>query len=62
MTPKLSDWIKTAVMSPLQERVVGIGMCPKCHAKTLRPVHAAEGMQFDQCGRCLNVYVVEVKP
>jgi hypothetical protein len=56
---KLSDLIKTSVMHQLQERVVGLGLCPKCHTKTLRPVHEAEGMQFNQCSRCLTVYVVE---
>jgi ssDNA-binding Zn-finger/Zn-ribbon topoisomerase 1 len=55
---KISDWLKTAVMHPLQERVVGLGVCPKCHTKTLRPKYEAEGMQFNQCDRCFTVYVV----
>jgi hypothetical protein len=56
----LSDWLKTAIMHPLQERVVGLGVCPKCHTKTLEPKHEGAGMQFNQCGRCLTVYVVEL--
>lgn len=58
---KLSDLIKTAIMHPLQERVVGLGVCPKCHAKRLRPVHVAEGVQFCQCESCSTVYVTESK-
>lgn len=59
----MTDWnitelLKTAVMHPLQERVVGLGVCPKCHTKTLEPKHEAEGMQFNQCHQCLTVYVV----
>lgn len=54
-----SDLIKTAIMHPLQERVVGLGVCPKCHVKALRPVHEAEGVQFNQCRSCLTVYVAE---
>lgn len=58
---KISDLIKTALMHPLQERVVGLGICPKCHDKKLRAVHEADGMQFSQCGGCNRVYVTESK-
>lgn len=56
---RLSEWLKVAIMHPLQERVVGLGVCPKCHKKNLRPAYEAEGMQFNQCGNCLNVYVTD---
>ena len=54
-----SKYIKTALMHTLQEQVVAIGKCPKCHAKTLGTVHRALDMQFDQCTKCLTVFVTE---
>jgi hypothetical protein len=54
-----ADFIKTALMNTLQEQVVCVGVCPKCHAKTLGTVHRTLGMQFDQCTRCLTVFVTE---
>lgn len=57
---KISDLLKTAVMHPLQERVVGLGLCPKCHTKTLAAKYAAEEMQFNQCSRCGTVYVTHL--
>ncbi len=51
------DFIKPAIMSNLQERVVGLGVCPRCHAKTLDVTYEAPDMRFNQCTRCLNVYV-----
>lgn len=54
----IGEWLKTAVMHPLQERVIGLGLCPKCHTKTLRQGLEAEGVQFCQCERCLIVYVI----
>ena len=52
-----SGFIKTALMHTLQEQCVVIGVCPKCHAKTLGTVHQALDMQFDQCTKCLTVFV-----
>jgi hypothetical protein len=53
-----SDFIKTALMNELQQRVTEAGVCPSCHAKTLRVRHEALGMSFEQCERCLIVYVL----
>lgn len=52
-----TDILKLAIMSSLQERVVGLGVCPRCHSKSLRVTHEAEEMRFNQCRRCLTVWV-----
>lgn len=54
----LSDLIKTALMHQLQERVAGLGICPRCHSKTLWTAHEALDMSFEQCEKCLTVYVL----
>ena len=53
-----SDFIKLALMNELQQRVAGIGVCPRCHTKTLRLRHETLGMEFEQCESCLTVYVL----
>ena len=53
-----ADMIKTAIMSPLQERVSLLGVCPYCHKKTLARKHEQADMAFDQCADCLRIYVV----
>ena len=52
-----SSFIKTALMTLLQEQAVCVGVCPKCHAKTLGRIHRHLDMQFDQCTKCLTVFV-----
>ena len=53
-----SDFIKTALMTHLQQRVAEAGVCPKCHQRTLRLRHETLGMEFEQCEKCLTVYVL----
>lgn len=55
---KLSDLIKSGLMTKLQQQVVEAGVCPKCHKRTLRLRHEAVGMEFEQCEKCLRVYVL----
>ena len=45
-------------MSGLQERVARNGTCPKCHAQSLKMVHASGGMEFMACDRCAGMYVL----
>ena len=54
----LSDLLKSAIMTPLQQRVAEAGVCPKCHTKTTTLRHEAEGMSFEQCTDCLTVWVL----
>lgn len=53
-----SDFIKTGLMTQLQQRAAEAGICPRCHAKTLRLRHETFGMEFEQCEKCLTVYVL----
>ena len=53
-----SDRFKLALMTQLQQRVAEMGVCPKCHAKTLRLRHETLGMEFEQCDKCLTVFVL----
>lgn len=49
------DWFR--VMTPLQSQVAELGVCPKCHSKTLVEKHNdGEFIKWDQCSMCLNVY------
>jgi ssDNA-binding Zn-finger/Zn-ribbon topoisomerase 1 len=54
----LSGLITSHLMNKLQERAVECGVCPRCHAKTLRLRHETLGMEFEQCEKCLTVYVL----
>lgn len=52
-----ADLLKLAVMSTLQARVSMLGVCPYCHTKTLVRKHEQADMAFNQCEKCLRVYV-----
>ena len=56
------DFIKIGLMSHLGEHVVALGVCPRCHAKTLRGVHKALDVTFEQCTKCKTIYVQSVQP
>lgn len=53
-----SEFIKGSTMSPLQEQVYALGVCARCHAKSLRFVHSGAGMQFWQCTICMTVAIL----
>lgn len=53
----ISDYIKLATLTPLQEQVVDRDICPKCHSKTLNVPYVCEGQEWCQCTKCLRVYV-----
>lgn len=53
-----SGLLTTHLMNKLQQRAVECGVCYRCHAKTLRLRHEALGMEFEQCEKCLCVYVL----
>lgn len=55
----IAELFKVHLRTPLEERVVATGCCPRCHAKTLQEVHAGAGCRFLQCSRCHDVQVVE---
>lgn len=56
------EFVRQSIMSPLQERVVGIGVCPKCHKKNLRFVYDGVGMRCYQCEKCNTVWVTSATP
>lgn len=58
----LSEFMKTALMTHLQERVASLGVCPVCHAKTLALKNEGTGMKFHQCRQCLTVWVLDNHP
>lgn len=43
-------------MSPLEERVTALGVCSKCHEKTLRPIVNGNGYRWQQCSKCLTCF------
>lgn len=49
--------LKTAIMTPLQERVVGLGVCSKCHTKTLQERLSNELGDWMQCTKCFTVFL-----
>lgn len=55
-------FLRTALMTQLQERVASLGVCPRCHSKTLRASHQTLEIDFEQCEKCLTVYVLSVRP
>lgn len=57
MSAPLFDWLKFAIMTPLQERVTGLGVCSKCHTKTLAEKCSNEAGRWLQCSKCLTVFV-----
>lgn len=52
-----SGFMKTALMHTLQEQCVVLVVCPKCHSKTLGTAQHTLDMKFDQCTKCLTVFV-----
>src|SRR5260221_220339 len=59
VSESLLGFIKSAVLTPLAERVVALRVCPECHAKSLREVLRNNGMRFQQCSRCNTVFIDE---
>lgn len=56
-----SELMKAAVMTPLQQQVYEIGVCARCHTKTmcLRHLAADAGLEFWQCSKCNQVAMLE---
>lgn len=50
-----------APLSPLQVRVISLGVCPSCHQKSLEAFLAPPGCRFYQCDSCLEVYEVPLR-
>lgn len=53
-----NDWLKFATMNPLQARCTELGVCPKCHTKTLVSKYIGGELEFFQCSTCLVVYTL----
>lgn len=47
-------------LTPLQQRVVELGRCPDCHAKTLVTARKPEGLEVSQCSRCSRLYILNL--
>ena len=58
----ITDYLKTAVMRPLEERVAKLGVCPRCHKKTLRLYYTGADLDWFQCDQCLHVYMLPEQP
>lgn len=39
-------------MTPLQEQTTRLGVCGKCHKKTLRPIVNGNGYRWQECTSC----------
>jgi hypothetical protein len=55
------DLFKHSTMSPLAQQVYELGVCAKCHERTLRFIHAGAGMRFFQCTACKVIAVLDDK-
>ena len=51
----LSEWIEAATLRPLAERCAEIGVCHKCHTKTLVSKHIGGEIEWLQCSTCLRI-------
>jgi hypothetical protein len=51
------DMLKTAMMSPHQEKIVNLGTCPSC-MKPLECLGATGGYKWHQCKQCLAVWIM----
>jgi hypothetical protein len=54
-----TEMFKCSTMTGLMEQVVNIGVCTKCHSKSLRFVYACESFKSYQCAKCLRVFMTE---
>lgn len=45
-------------ITPLQEKAMLLGICPKCHKKTLKSKHMAAEIDWHQCSVCLSVFAM----
>lgn len=59
MTVIVRDLFK--IMHGLQQQVVEIGKCPKCHQKSLVSRHNDGENEWFQCGRCRDVYLLPAR-
>jgi hypothetical protein len=49
------------IRTPLQDQAVALNICPRCHAKTLKPSQWRSpfpGVAVLECGKCLDLHVV----
>jgi len=60
MSSYFDGLLKTAIMTPLQARVTSLGVCSKCHTKTLQERCHNELGVWAQCSKCLTVFVSEL--
>lgn len=44
----------------IQLQVIALGICPKCHTKTLNVKHLDRPMRWSQCSICNTVYCEEI--
>jgi DNA-directed RNA polymerase subunit M/transcription elongation factor TFIIS len=49
--------LRRAIMTPEQQQVAERGICPKCNGK-LRRLSAAEGMTFNACEKCGDIWIL----
>ena len=50
--------IKAATMTTLEQPVSELGVCPRCHHKTLSCVHSDAEMRSSQCAWCKHVWIL----
>lgn len=54
--------IRLALSTPLEDQVANLGVCPKCHTKTLELKHVGGACDWHQCSKCRTVFALESKP
>lgn len=57
--PMPSEFLKTVVITPLQNAVASLNICPKCHKKTLESRYECEHFKALQCSICNTIYMLD---
>lgn len=58
----LMGCLNSSVMSPLQEQAAKLGICGKCHAKSLELRYIGGGFDWHQCRKCQHIFMLDEQP
>jgi len=55
--PFVAELMKLMPRSALQDQVVALGVCARCHTKTLMEAHPEDPGRWVRCSKCRALYV-----
>lgn len=47
-------------LTPLEKRVIELGVCPRCHKRSLATERKASGLEWSFCSDCARAYVLNL--